>query len=221
MSKEMIEKTRCRLRLIEYAAVCLAVSLFAGVVGAQTTQLQNFGFGVTSKGVPKFNYSQGGHTIMEKRYDANLVKDVLGMNKFPFKLNRKGLQPLERCSVFSRSVNNIFSEQQKQILNEWGQPDYLRGPYRSTRGDQVNEWAYLQANHIFQFVGGEMVYEGPLTDEDRTLITYGTPTEITVTQAEPGTRLEFWVYRKWYSSPFHERIFKFSNGKMIFHQEAP
>ncbi|MDD4279154.1 MAG: hypothetical protein PHX74_05395 [Candidatus Sumerlaeales bacterium] len=218
MSNTMLAKLQ---RLVVMGMLFSTVTIFSADAFGESNPLPNYGFGMMSSNVPKFNYTQQGNVVMEKRYDANLTADFLGMRKKPFKANVRGLKPQAKCDVMFRTANHIFTDQQKEILQEWGQPDYVRGPYRSSRGDQVNEWAYLQANHIFQFVSGEMVFEGPLTDQDRCLITFGAPNEHTVTQAEPGVRQELWIYRPWYSTKFNERIFKFSNGKMIFRQEAP
>lgn len=205
--------------LLSAAAAC-AVLCAVSFAGAQSNPLPSYGMGVSLKNIPKFNYTPEGSVVMEKRYDANLTKNFFALRKFPYKANVKGLHE-KKCKVLYRGANNTFTDQQKEILDEWGQPDYLRGPFRSTRNDQVNEWVYLQSNHLFQFVDGMMVFEGPLTDQDRTMITYGAPTERTVTQSEPGIRHEFWVYRPWYTVNFDEKMFKFANGKMIYSQVAP
>lgn len=218
----MIIKLQSLIRVaVVGASVGCVVLLGVCDAGAQSKQLPNHGFGLAASNVPKYDYTPDGRPVMEKRYDSNLTKTFFGMRKFPYKSNVKGLKSQSKGKVWVRQANNILSDMQKDVLGEWGQPDYLRGPYRSTRGDQVNEWAYVQANHIFQFVGCVMVYEGPLTDQDRTLITYGVPSERTVTQSEPGIRHEFWIYRPWYATSLNEKLFKFANGKMIYRQVAP
>lgn len=170
--------------------------------------------------IPKFDYTDDGRAIMIKRYPFWPEQTFSHYQKYSFIENRQGVEHMQRCSKLKREPDDILSEDQKTILREWGQPDYLRGPYKSTRGDQVIEWAYHPLNHLFQFVDRTMVYEGPLTDQDRTAITYGAPRETVVGQQEPNIRRETWIYRPWFLTG-RERVFSFTNGKLTYHQETP
>jgi hypothetical protein len=105
------------------------------------------------------------------------------------------------------------------VVREWGQPAYLRGPFKTTQGDVTIEWAYHSTNHLFQFVDGTMVYEGPLTDQERTAITYGAPKEAIVSILEPNVRRETWIYRPTFLWG-REHLVSFTNGKLTYEQST-
>ena len=124
---------------------------------------------------PKFEFAEDGQTVMVKRTPYFPEISVCQFQRFSYKENKLGVEHIQKGDKLKREADEILSEEQKAILREWGQPDYLRGPYDSTRGDSVVEWAYLSQNHLFQFVNRTMVYHGALTDLERTAITYGAP----------------------------------------------
>jgi hypothetical protein len=172
--------------------------------------------------VPKFEYTDDGQAIMLKRYPANTAKENNLFRLYSFYENKHGVEHYCKGSKLKREYSDILSEEQKKILATWGQPDYLRGPYKSTRGDSVIEWAYHASNHLFQFVDRKMVYEGPLSDQERVAITYGAPREVIVVQLEPNIRRETWIYRPIFRSVIgNEKLFSFSNGKLTYQQETP
>jgi hypothetical protein len=174
---------------------------------------------------PKFDYTDDGRTIMIKRFPYFPTQDVCHFQKYRFIENKLGIEHMQQGQKLKRQPDDMLTEEQKQVLREWGQPDYLRGPYKSTRFDSVIEWAYHPLNHLFQWVEGELVYEGPLTDQERVAITYGAPREATIRQLQPNIRRETWVYRPWFLSVVgmtsRERIFDFANGKLLYSQESP
>jgi hypothetical protein len=111
----------------------------------------------------------------------------------------------------------LLSPDQKAIIAEYGQPDYLRRTFRSTRGDLVKEWAYLEKGKIFQFVRGKMVYEGDLTDLEKTLILRGYPNHVFYLQLDPNiTRMTF-VYKGIFG--LRRQTFSFANGRLCYSQE--
>lgn len=177
---------------------------------------------------PKFDYTENGRPIMVKRFPYLNERGYSAEKKFRYLENMGGAEsmmanlqtypgPKPGCTQ-----TRPLSEQQRKILREWGEPDYIRGPYKSTRNDFIIEWAYHQANRLFQFADAKMVYEGPLTDQERTAITYGAPREAIVEQLEPNIRRETWIYRPYFIvGSGHERVFSFANGKLIFQQESP
>jgi hypothetical protein len=172
--------------------------------------------------IPKFEYTDDGRAIMLKRYPACTAKEYNLFRLYSFYENKQGVEHYCKGSKLKREYSDILSEEQKKILATWGQPDYLRGPYRSTRGDLVIEWAYHASNHLFQFVDRAMVYEGPLSDQERIAITYGAPREVIVVLLEPNIRRETWIYRPIFRSVIgNEKLFSFSNGKLTYQQETP
>ena len=171
--------------------------------------------------IPKFDYSDDGRAIMLKRFPLYPEQNFNQYRKYSWVANKNGVQNYPKRSKLKREPNDILSEQQKAILKEWGQPDYLRGSYKSTHLDDVVEWAYHSQNHLFQFVDRTMVYEGPLTDQDRISITYGAPREVMVIQRDPKIRRETWIYRPYVFNRWLERVYSFANGVLVYEQETP
>jgi len=112
----------------------------------------------------------------------------------------------------------LLSQDQKEIIAEYSQPDYLRRTFRSTRGDRVKEWAYVAQGKIFQFVRRQLVYEGELTDLEKTLIQYGYPNFVFAEQLESDiTRLTF-IYESIFG--LRRQVFSFANGRLCYSQDT-
>lgn len=207
----------------------LVFSLNASALYAQAMPNTMFTEPVTEAGVtyqrpPKFDYTPDGKPVMIKRFPYLETRDFSPWKKFRYLENMNGAEAMmANLQTFpGGKYCRPMSEQQRKILREWGEPDYIRGPYKSTRNDFIIEWAYHQANRLFQFADTRMVYEGPLTDQERTAIVYGAPQETIISYMEPNIKRETWIYRPYFLSPTgRERIFSFSNGEMIYQQETP
>jgi len=201
-------------------AVCVAVLLCCPTPArAQDEKVWRYKPSQTNPPIPKFDYTETGRPIMEKRHPQYPNAGFPNYTRYRFAANKRGVEHFTKGCKLKREPDEILTEQQREILREWGQPDYLRGPYQSERNDSVIEWAYHRQNHIFQFVDREMVYEGPLTDADRTLITYGAPRNVQVFLAEPNIRRETFIYEPTFLAG-HEMIFSFSNGKLVTQQKV-
>jgi hypothetical protein len=178
---------------------------------------------------PKMDYRSDGRAVMVKRY-ANtphtfapiLDFEVGSMARMKYRANKDGLHPVPAGRKLLRTAgkDNLTPDQQR-VLAQWGQPDWLRGPFRTTRGDTATEWLYERQNRIFQWVDGELVYQGPVTDVERTMLVHGAPTHVIITYLEPNTRRETFIYRDTFRSMGREKVFSFSNGRLIFSQETP
>lgn len=201
----------------------------AGVVSAQRSIHTQYTEPVTEAGVtyqrpPKYDYTPDGRPVLVKRHPYLELRRFSEWKKYRYLENMNGAAAMMACLQTYPGVKQTrpMSEHQKKILVEWGEPDYIRGPYKSTRNDFVIEWAYHQGNRLFQFADAEMIYEGPLTDQERTAIVYGAPEETMITHLEPNIKRETWLYRpKFISGIGRERIFSFANGKLIHQQESP
>src|SRR5690606_30407383 len=125
------------------------------------------------------DYTPEGQPVMVKRFPYLETRDFSPWKKFRYLENMNGAEALMAGLQTYPGGKQCrpLSEQQRKILREWGEPDYIRGPYKSTRNDFIIEWAYHQSNRLFQFADTRMVYEGPLTDQERTAINYGEPEE--------------------------------------------
>lgn len=180
--------------------------------------------GVTYQRPPKFEYTPDGQPIMLKRFPYLETRDFSPWKKFRYLENMNGaVAMMAQLQTYPGGRQcRPMSEQQLKILREWGEPDYIRGPYKSTRNDFIIEWAYHQGNRLFQFADTRMVYEGPLTDQERTAITYGVPQDTIIDYLEPNIKRETWIYRSYFISGLgRERIFSFANGELVFRQESP
>lgn len=207
----------------------VAVALPAGAAFAQAMPNSFFTEPVTEAGVnyqrpPKFDYTPEGTPVMVRRFPYLETRDFSPWKKYRYLENMDGA--VKMMAVLQTypggKVCRPMSEQQLKILREWGEPDYIRGPYKSTRNDFIIEWAYHQGNRVFQFADAQMVYEGPLTDMERTAIVYGAPQDTIISYMEPNIKRETWIYRPYFISGVgRERIFSFSNGEMIYRQETP
>lgn len=211
------------------APVVSAMLLAAASACAQVSPQTLWTEPVTEAGVnyqrpPAFDYTDSGRPIMVKRFPYLPTREFSPWKKYRYLENMGGAEAMmatlqtypggEQCRP--------LSEQQKKVLREWGEPDYIRGPYKSTRNDFVIEWAYHQSNRLFQFADTKLVYQGPLTDQERTAITYGAPRETMVVLLEPNIRRETWIYRPYFiPGSGRERIFSFANGKLVYEQESP
>ncbi len=211
------------------SALTIFVAMFAASAVAQTSPHTLWTEPVTEAGVtyqrpPKFNYTQQGQPVMEKRFPYLESRRYSPLKKFRYLENMGGaVAMMASLQTFPGGGQcRPLSEQQNKILREWGEPDYIRGPYKSTRNDFIIDWAYHQSNRIFQFADAVMVYEGPLTDQDRTAITYGIPEEAIINYMEPNIKRETWIYRPVFIlGTGRERLFSFSNGELVHHQESP
>jgi hypothetical protein len=142
--------------------------------------------------------------------------------RMKYRANKTGIQPVRPGFRLVRtSERDELTQDQLQVLSKWGQPDWLRGPFRTTRGDQATEWLYDRQNRIFQWVDGQLVYQGPVTDAERTMLVHGAPSQVMITHLEPNIRRETFIYRDTFRTSGREKVFSFSNGKLIFHQETP
>lgn len=150
---------------------------------------------------PHFGYQASGDVTSFKRYE-----------RFP---------QLDFFHHFSKQVYkatgekfNGSSHDQETIITEWGKPDYVRGNFLSMEDERVKEWVYLDHRKVFQFIKGELVFDGPLTDLEQVFMQYGYPDSATTQIDEAGTVLHALVYRSVMSANRLE-TFYLSNGKLV------
>lgn len=120
-----------------------------------------------------------------------------------------------------RKTNYMFEpvgRDQELTVTQWGQPDWIRKPFRSLENEKVTEWLYLKENHLFQFIGTELVYDGPLTEYEQTLLARGFPDRTHMVLRENGEREDLFVYTRLFT-PWLEQ-FKFRDGRLIESQEG-
>lgn len=153
---------------------------------------------------PRWQYDVGGKRVEQKRYARYFAVDY--MTRFVHRAYYKVEKPLP----------GVLSDDQRQYISRNGQPDYRRRPFRSREGERVEEWAYLAQDKLVQFVKGHVVYEGEVTDMEKTLIRLGYPEGCILGQREPGVEGVTFVYRT--PADLQSEIYVFANGKLVFRQ---
>jgi hypothetical protein len=103
-------------------------------------------------------------------------------------------------------------------FEEWGKPDYIRKPFRSLDNERVEEWIYLDRVHIFQFIGNQLVFEGPLSDYEQVLLRKGYPDKSFQTRYETGTDEDVFIYHTMFAARLEE--FHFMDGVLTQSQEG-
>lgn len=115
----------------------------------------------------------------------------------------------------NRQLRYLLSDQQKDIIVEHGQPEYLR-KFKSTRKESVSEWVFLEKDLLFQFIRRELAYEGPVTDLENILIIRGYPNDVLVQESYPTGRDRVTFI---YSNRFKTALetYSFARGELIDH----
>lgn len=104
------------------------------------------------------------------------------------------------------------------IIDQFGDPVWVRGPFTSLEGQPVSEWLYLDEDRLFQFSDEKLVYEGPVTDFERTLLERGYPSQAEIIATEDGHVIQTMLYRNPFWANFDEM--QFSDGNLIQSQEG-
>lgn len=113
---------------------------------------------------PLFGVDEEGNPIMIKRYPKRM--DIGFFHRWSRTAYHSNKSEVKVKPKYTEMMN---------VLEESGQPDYMRKPIKSIWGDTFEEWVYWDLATVFQFVQGQIVYIGPLTDLEKTLIIYGYP----------------------------------------------
>ena len=153
---------------------------------------------------PRWRYDREGQPAYYKRYPRNIAVDYF--TRF------------RRAAYFkvTKPIEDFLTDEQRLWVSRNGQPEYRRRRFLSREGEWVDEWVNVSQNKMVQFTRGRVVYEGDVTDLEKTMITYGYPRGVLVQQAEP--EVEFWTFV--YSRPFdlERELFCFANGKLVYRQ---
>ena len=155
---------------------------------------------------PRYDYDADGARVPVKRFPKNAAVDTK---------TRIDRVAYEEGSTFTA---DRLSPEQQEAYQTYGHPEYVRKPFKSTRGDFVHEWLYLRNNKLFQWVDGRKVYEGEVTDEERVLLKRGYPIHAWVELDQTGLERQIWIYRG--NLDIQADIYSFSNGKMVFKEST-
>lgn len=156
--------------------------------------------GCTTNRKPRFDSSTG-EPEQFRRYTNRPGVDYI------FRFNKQAFAKADS------DYDGVRSPDKLDVLNRHGRPDYTRDDIRAKANETFDEWVYWDRNVLCQFIQGELVYEGPLMDSDRTLVTYGYPTRAYYQAYETGPVREIWIYEGLMTAG--DRTVSFSDGKKI------
>ncbi len=158
-------------------------------------------YGCSLNKAPLFEYDKEGKEVKLKRHAKNMeVNYITKWSKTVYKPN-------------NRTLHFLLSPDQEETIKTYGQPEYIRKKYISTRKDVVREWAYPTQSLLFQFVKGKLVYDGELTDMEKVLILYGSPDKYYFEKLDPDLFRESFDYHSKFTNELE--VFHFTNGKLI------
>ncbi len=150
----------------------------------------------TNRG-PRFNYGPDGEPVQFKRYEKHLAKDYF-WHFTPIAFKRADAMPLDP----------LLSDDQKNVLNEQGKPEYVRENYRADSNEIVTDWAFVSKRKIYQFIEGQVVYQGDLSDYDEMLIRRGRPDFVKVMANKDFGRTDLFTYKDWITHKTDQYGFK-------------
>ncbi len=162
-----------------------------------------------------------GNQNRKPRYDIGEPLEIQPFKRYGIYNNRDFIRTWkhEAFSPVTEPLRRRLSESQKDILERQGQPDYVRRSFKATTGETVDEWAWWDREVIGQFVQRELVFEGLLTDMDKTLIRYGYPRRSWRQAYEAGgVQRDIWDYQGFLIDT-RGAIMTFSEGKLISKQD--
>jgi len=110
-----------------------------------------------------------------------------------------------------------LSTDQKMALVDHGAPDFVRRPFLSQYRERTEEWVYLEKSLLLQFVGGELVYTGPVTDLEQILIQRGYPRYALFSEEERGPSRITFIYRRFWGRRLE--MYNFADGRLIHKSE--
>jgi hypothetical protein len=150
---------------------------------------------------PLYHYDEAGARVMVKRIPLRMGANRLGRIDQVAYLPGESLNP------------KTLSEEQIEVHREYGQPEHVRKPFKSQRGETVDEWIYRRSNYLVQWIDGHKVYEGEVTDIERTLLTWGYPKSAAISTDETPIERQTWVYDDELEGSRH--VFSFANGRLV------
>lgn len=148
--------------------------------------------------VPRYRLDADGQPVAFKRFAAYDERDFINRFRAEAYFPRKD------------QVEGPLSDEQRGVLERHGMPDFIRYRFKASTNELVDQWAWWDRNVTVQFVQRELVWEGPLTDYDRTLIERGYPSRAKAMLFQPGQRRDIFEY---------EGIFKANSLIVTFTEE--
>ncbi len=121
-----------------------------------------------------------------------------------------------RAEAYKQRTGEIeepLSADQRDVLDRHGMPEYVRLRFKAESNELVDQWAFWDRGVTCQFVQGQLVYEGELSEMDRYLIKHGYPQKATYSAPVTGMRRDFFYYTGVFQTPRHQATF--TNERLI------
>jgi hypothetical protein len=148
--------------------------------------------GCTHRAGSPFNYDAEGRPYTYQRREYNIERDwVHHVLSDVYKPPRR------------RFASRLTADQQP-IVDQLGRPDWVRRPFRSFQNEKVQEWVYLDFAKVYQFIGGQLIFEGPLTDYEQILLRRGYPDHAISNRSDSGRVVDVLVYAGTFSANMQE-----------------
>jgi hypothetical protein len=154
-----------------------------------------------SDGLPPILFTPSGEPVSFKRLEVHPQLDYF--------------HHIRRAAY--RAPENGFeaaSEDQESIVDQWGPPSHVRKPFKTMEDEKVEEWLYYDRQQIFQFSGGALIYDGPMTDMETLLLRRGYPHRATTAISETGKVKHVFVYRRLTDS-YRVEAYNLTNGWIV------
>lgn len=146
---------------------------------------------------PRVQYDAEGNPVLFKRMAQHMKVDYF------YRWRHKAY-----CRP-TGDLQYLLLNDEKQVFADYSMPDYVRRPFASEDGEKVYEWAYLERNMLFQFINGDKVYSGPITDYEQILMRHGYPDTIIQAQTSEGSKIQTMVYGRW---GMENDVYSLNNG---------
>jgi hypothetical protein len=110
-----------------------------------------------------------------------------------------------------------LSNEEKGIVARYGVPNCVRPTYTSLTGEKITDWLFLKDAVMFQFCGGRLVYQGPITDREIILMRFGYPNDVLRFNSTIGPVRETLVYENFWKTS--QNFFSLSDDKLTVGEE--
>jgi hypothetical protein len=107
----------------------------------------------------------------------------------------------------------VDTQDQWNVLNANGRPEWVRRTFVTDDHERVKEWLYPSKQKMFQFIGGRLVYQGPISDYARILWEHGYPDKIVADEGDQRRRTDDFIYSDWFVPSLE--TYHFFNGKLV------
>jgi hypothetical protein len=155
-----------------------------------------------SRQFPRADYAHG-----PMPHQARRVQNYPDLTRWS-RLSHEAYEPVH-------SLPRRLSVDQDLIVREFGQPAYQR-QFETAEGEKVLEWLNIEQNLCFQFVDGELVFQGPIRDIEQILLSHGRPQIASAHIDESNIERVFFVYTHPFS--MDRQYFSFANGQLIYEE---